>query len=89
MPGKAGDLGLIPVLGRSPGEGNGHLLQDSCLGKSHGQKSLADYSPWSRKRVGHNLMTKPQPTPARESFLPGHPDCLPLPVTEKTVSLIS
>ena len=27
-----GDLGLIPGLGRSPGEGNGNLLQHSCLG---------------------------------------------------------
>ena len=30
----AGDLGLIPGLGRSPGEGNGNLLQYSCLDKS-------------------------------------------------------
>jgi len=27
----AGDLGLIPWLGRSPGEGNGSPLQYSCL----------------------------------------------------------
>ena len=27
----AGDLGLIPGLGRSPGEGNAYLLQYSCL----------------------------------------------------------
>ena len=27
----AGDLGLIPGLGRSPGEGNGNTLQHSCL----------------------------------------------------------
>jgi len=27
----AGDPGSIPVLGRSPGEGNGNPLQDSCL----------------------------------------------------------
>ena len=27
----AGDLGLIPELGRSPGEGNGNPLQCSCL----------------------------------------------------------
>ena len=27
----AGDLGLIPELGRSPGEGNGHPLHYSCL----------------------------------------------------------
>ena len=28
----AGDVGSIPDLGRSPGEGNGNLLQYSCLG---------------------------------------------------------
>ena len=28
----AGDMGLIPGLGRSPGEGNGIPLQYSCLG---------------------------------------------------------
>ena len=28
----AGDLGWIPGLGRSPGEGNGNTLQYSCLG---------------------------------------------------------
>ena len=27
----AGDLGSIPRLGRSPGEGNGNPLQYSCL----------------------------------------------------------
>ena len=27
----AGDLGLIPGLGRSPGDGNGNPLQYSCL----------------------------------------------------------
>ena len=26
-----GDLGLIPGLGRSPGEGNGYPLQHSCM----------------------------------------------------------
>ena len=29
-------------------------------GKSHGQRSLAGYSPWSRKRVEHDLATKHQ-----------------------------
>ena len=36
-PGNAGDLkdmGSIPGLGRSPGEGNGNPLQDSCLENS-------------------------------------------------------
>ena len=45
----AGNPGLIPGLGRSPGEGNGNPLQYSCLEKSHGQRSLVGYSPWGRK----------------------------------------
>ena len=39
-PANAGDKGLIPGSGRSLGERNGNSLQ-----YSHGQKSLADYSP--------------------------------------------
>ena len=31
-PANAGDSGLTPGLGRSPGEGNGYPLQYSCLG---------------------------------------------------------
>ena len=31
--GDTGDLGLIPGLGRSPGEGNGNPLQYPCLEK--------------------------------------------------------
>ena len=44
LPASAGDVDLIPELGRSPGEGNG----DGPVflpGKSHGQRSLAGYSP--------------------------------------------
>ena len=32
LPANAGDMGLSPGLGRSPGEGNGNPLQYSCLG---------------------------------------------------------
>ena len=31
------DPGFIPGLGRSPGEGNGNLLQYSCLGNPMGR----------------------------------------------------
>ena len=31
---KAGDPGVIPELGRSPGEGNGYPLKYSCLENS-------------------------------------------------------
>ena len=42
----AGDLGLIPRLGRSPEGGHDNPLQYSCLENPHGQRSLAGYSPW-------------------------------------------
>ena len=32
LPANAGDAGLIPGSGRSPGEGNGNIFQYSCLG---------------------------------------------------------
>ena len=36
----AGDLGLIPGLGRSPGGGHGNPLQYSCRENPQGQRSL-------------------------------------------------
>ena len=46
----AGDPGLTPGLGRSPGEGNSQLpIPVFLYGEPHGQRSLAGYSPWSRK----------------------------------------
>ena len=58
LPANTEDMGSILGLGRSPGEGNGNLLQHSCLGKSHGRRSLAGYSPWGHKRVRCCLVTK-------------------------------
>ena len=40
---------------RAPGGGNGNPLQYSCLGNSHGQRSLAGYSSWGCKRVRHDF----------------------------------
>ena len=45
----AGDLGSIPGSERSSGGGKDSLFQYSCPGKSHGQRSLAGYSPWGSK----------------------------------------
>ena len=45
----AADLGSIPRLGRSLGEGNGDPLPVFLPGELHGQKSLVGYSPWGRK----------------------------------------
>ena len=47
------DVCSIPGSGRSPGGGHSNPLQYSCLGKSHGQKSLVGYGPWGC-RVKHN-----------------------------------
>ena len=48
---QAGDPGLIPGSGRSPGGGHGNQLQYSCLENLHGQKSLVAYSPWGCKEL--------------------------------------
>ena len=44
----AGDLGSIPELGISSGEGNGTPLQYSCL-ETHGRRSVVGYTPWGHK----------------------------------------
>ena len=51
-------LGLIPGLGRSPGEGNGNPLQYSCLGNA------TDRGAWQATvhgvtKVRHDLVSKP------------------------------
>ena len=45
----AGNLGLIPRSGRSPGEKNGNPIPVFLPGKSHGQRSLVGYSPGGHK----------------------------------------
>ena len=46
----AGDLGLIPGLGRSSGEGNGYPLQYSGLENSMYREALQAIS----QRIGHD-----------------------------------
>ena len=55
----AGDPGLIPGSGRSPGEGNGNPLQYSCM------ENPMNRGPWQATvhgvaRVRHDLVTKRQ-----------------------------
>ena len=59
MPANAGDMGSIPTLGRSSGEGNGNPLQYSCL------RNPMDRGTWWATvhgvvKVGHDLATKQQ-----------------------------
>ena len=51
--GDARDGGSIPGWGRSPGGGNGNLLQYSCLENSMDRGAWGGYSQWGR-RVGHD-----------------------------------
>ena len=44
-----GDMGSIPGLGRSPGEGKWQPTLVLLPGESHGQKGLAGHSPWGHK----------------------------------------
>ena len=56
----AGDVGSIPGLGRSSGEGNGNPLQYSCL-----ENPMDRGAQWATvhgvTRVRHDLVTKPLP----------------------------
>ena len=47
------ELGSIPGSGRSPGEGNGNPLQDSCLDNSTDRGAWQDTVHGSQ-RVGHD-----------------------------------
>ena len=47
----AGKAGSISELGGSPGGRNGNPFQYSCLKQSHGQRSLAGYSPRGYKKL--------------------------------------
>ena len=67
-PAYTGDMGSVPGLGRSPGDGNGNPLQYSCLENS------MDRGAWQATvhgvtRVGHNLATKPNHLCPRSLFL--------------------
>ena len=63
----AGDLGLIPGSGRSPGEGNDNPLQYSCL------ESFMDRGAW---RATVHGVAKSQTPPSRQHFL-FQRDCIP------------
>ena len=51
------DVGSVPGLGRSPGEGLGNLLQYACLENPDGQRSLAGYSPQGCKELDMTEVT--------------------------------
>ena len=65
--GNAEALGLIPQLGRSPGEGNGNPLQYSCLENPMDRGTQQGYSPCGNQEsvttelhnnIKNNLSTK-------------------------------
>ncbi|XP_070308360.1 inorganic pyrophosphatase 2, mitochondrial isoform X2 [Odocoileus virginianus] len=62
----AGDLSLIPGLGRSPGKGNGNTLQYSWLENSMDRGVPTGYSAWGYRESD----TAEQLTPSRFPFSP-------------------
>ena len=58
-PAKVGDPGLIPGLGRTPGEGNSNPLQYSCLGNPIDRKDWWATAAGSQ-RIGRDLVAKQQ-----------------------------
>ena len=69
-PANVGDLGSIPGLGRSPGEGNGHRLQYSCLENPvdrggwwatvHGIRRESDMTEYSDTHTHTHIGNKPK-----------------------------
>ena len=51
LPAKVGDKGSITGSGRSPGEGNGNLLQCSCL-----------ENPWTEGAIVHGVVKESDTT---------------------------
>ena len=58
----AGDLGSIPELRRSPEEGNGNLLQYSCLGNPM-DRGTRQTTALGVTRAGHDVGAQPSSTP--------------------------
>ena len=50
----AGDLGLIPGSGRSPGGGHGNLAQFSCLENPMDREEPGGLQSMGSQRVGHD-----------------------------------
>ena len=50
----AGDLGSVPGVGRSPGEGNGNPLQYSCLENSMDRGAGNGLQSMGSERVRHD-----------------------------------
>ena len=57
---QAGDAGLIPGLGRSPGEGNGNPLQYACLENPTDRGAWQPGSWWGFKKAGHDWVAEQQ-----------------------------
>ena len=55
----AGDVGLVPGLGRSPEAGNGNLLQYSCLGNPM-NRGARELQSMGSQGVRHDLATNQQ-----------------------------
>ena len=57
LPSNARDMGSIPGLGRSPGEGNGNPLQYYCLGNLMDREETGRLQSMGSQRIKHNLVT--------------------------------
>ena len=71
-----GYLCLLPLLSKEMlWRGKWQPTPVLLPGKSHGQRSLAGYSPWGHKRVTYDLVTIPQQQPCG-SQPPGRPSVI-------------
>ena len=71
----AGDVGSIPGLGRSPGEGNGNLFRYSCKENSMGRRAcwvtVHGVSGWGHIKVHQYNLKKRKPQRQKEPYNQG------------------
>ena len=76
----AGDVGSIPGLGRSPGEGNGNLFQYSCKENSMGRRAcwvtVHGVSGWGHIKVHQYNWKKRKPQRQKEPYNQGTCECV-------------
>ena len=83
LPANTGDMGSIPGLGRSPGEGDGNPLQYSCLGNPMDRGAWQVQSMGSQ-RVRHDLATKQQQQCSVTNIIPLIPiNILNIPINKR------
>ena len=91
LPANSGDAGWIPGSGKIPWRRKWHPSPVFLPGESRRQRRLVGYSPWGRKRVGHNWTHAAYLTPNSLYLTPpsSYSPSLSISVTNSSISFMN